>query len=101
MAEQLPGRLSSTLRLSSQTREFRLSRLVCPESSSLAFLLCSRGRKEREREREKREEREKERKKETKKEEGKKSLSFIAQGKLCCLPGRSLRYQFSSRTGMK
>ena len=65
-AEQLPGQLSSTLRLSSQTRDFMLFHLVCPESSSLAFLLCPRGRKERERE--KRKEREKERKKQRRKE---------------------------------
>lgn len=100
-AEQLPGRLSSMLRLSSQAGNFMLFHLVCPESSSLAFLLCPRGGKERERKGKKG--RKRERKKEGRKKEKKRkrSLSFIAQGKYCCLPGRSLRHQFNSRTGMK
>lgn len=66
-AEQLPGRLSSMLRLSSQARNFMLFYLVCPESSSLAFLLCPRGGKERERKGKKG--RKRERKKQRRKEE--------------------------------
>lgn len=69
--------------------------------TSFPSLLQGKERK-RETEREGKKGRKRERKKQRRKKERKeKSLSFIAQGKLCCLPGRSLRYQFSSRTGMK